>query len=265
MEVVSHHGRSTAYRYSDRSDASGPGLCCIHGSGGSHAVWKGQFRLADRTPIAAVDLSGHGESEDIDADPGYETLSAYTDDVVAVVEVTDCSVLVGNSLGGAVALSAALERDLDLDGLVLAGTGPRLPVLSDLLDWLKTDFEQAIEFLHGPDRLFHDPDPELQTTSKQLLTESSQPVVWRDFHTCNLFNVLGRLADVDLPAAAVVGEYDQLTPLRYHQYFAAEMPGCSVLRIEDAAHLAMLEQPRAFNAALSTFLDRIGHERPESD
>jgi pimeloyl-ACP methyl ester carboxylesterase len=207
--------------------------------------------------VAAVDLSGHGESDDIDADAGYETLSAYTDDVAAVVEATDCSVLVGHSLGGAVAIWAALERDLDLDGLVLAGTGPRLPVLSDLLDWLKTDFDRAVEFLHGSDRLFHDPDPELLAASTRRLRETGQPVTGRDFRTSNLFNVLGRLDEIDLPAAALVGEYDQLTPLRYHQYFAAEMPNCSVLQIEDAAHLSMLEQPQAFNAALSMFLDRL--------
>jgi pimeloyl-ACP methyl ester carboxylesterase len=268
METVRHHGRSTAYKYSDRSDEevagrdsgerrSPPGLCCIHGSGGSHEAWKSQFRLASQTPVAAVDLSGHGESEDIDADAGYETLSAYADDVVAVVEATDCSVLVGHSLGGAVALWVALERDLELDGLVLVGTGPRLPVLAELLDWLATDYERAIEFLHGPDRLLHDPEAKLRTESIRLLRAAGQPVVQRDFRTCNRFNVLGRLDEIDLPAAAIVGEYDQITPFRYHEYFTEELPNCSLVRIRNAAHLVMLEQPLAFNAVVSGFLDRL--------
>ncbi len=257
METVSHHGRSTAYSYSDRSSGRGPGLCCVHGSGGTHAVWSGQFRLAGRTPVAALDLSGHGESDDIDADAGYETLSAYTDDVEAVVETTGCSVLVGHSLGAAVALWAALERDLDLQGLVLTGAGPRLPVLSDLLDRLKDDFEAAVDFLHEPDRLFHDPDSELREASISRLQETGQTVTLRDFRTADRFNVIGRLDEIELPAAAVVGEYDQLTPLRYHQHFGEELSNCSVLRIQTAAHLAMLEQPQAFNAALSVFLDRI--------
>ncbi|MFD1641549.1 alpha/beta fold hydrolase [Halohasta litorea] len=257
METVRHHGRSTAYSYSDRSNGSGPGCCCIHGSGGSHAVWNGQFQLASRTPVAALDLSGHGESDDIDADAGYETLSAYTDDLEAVVEATDCSVLVGHSLGAAVALWAALERDLDLAGLVLTGAGPRLPVLSDLLEWLADDFEEAVEFLHEPDRLFHDPTPERREASINRLRKTGQAVTVRDFRTANRFNVIGRLDEIELPAAAVVGEYDQLTPLRYHQHFGEELSDCSVLRIQEAAHLAMLEQPQAFNAALSVFLDRI--------
>lgn len=115
-------------------------MVCIHGNGGSHAVWRGQWALAERTPLAAVDLSGHGESEDIEADSGYETLAAYAEDVVAVVEATDCGILVGHSLGGAVALWVAVEYDLPLKGLVLTGTGARLAVLSDLLALLETDY-----------------------------------------------------------------------------------------------------------------------------
>jgi len=256
MQTVDHHGRSTAYRYRDVSESGGPGLCCIHGSGGSHAVWEGQFELADRTPVAAVDLSGHGESEDIDADPGYETLAGYAEDVVAVAEATDCRVLVGHSLGGAVALSVALDDDISLAGLVLTATGARLAVLSDLIDLLVTDFEQALSFLHGPDRLFHDPDPEILERSRTLFAETGQAVTVRDFKTANRFDERGRLGEIELPATAIVGEHDRLTPLRYHRHFTAEMD-CSLLRIENAAHLLMLEQPAVFNSAVEMFLDRL--------
>ena len=259
MQTFRHHGRSTAYRYREASGATGSGLCCIHGSGGSHAVWEGQFELTERTPIAALDLSGHGESEDVDADPGYETLEAYAEDVVAVVDATDCRILLGHSLGGAVALWAALEHDLPLDGLVLTATGARLAVLSDLLALLETDFEHAVDFLHGPDRFFHDPEPETVHLSKGILAETGQSVTVRDFNTANQFDVRGRLDELTLPAAAIVGEYDQLTPLRYHRHFTQTMD-CSLLRIENTAHLPMLEQPETFNGAVSMFLDRLDRD-----
>lgn len=256
MQTVDHHGRSTAYRYRESRDSGGPGLCFVHGSGGSHAVWEGQFELVDRTPVAAVDLSGHGQSGDIDADPGYETLAAYAEDVAAVVDATDCRVVVGHSLGGAVALNVALEDDLPLSGLVLTATGARLAVLSDLIDLLVTDFEQAVDFLHGPGRLFHDPAPEMLEHSRTLLAKTGQAVTVRDFKTANSFDLRGQLGDIKLPATAIVGEYDRLTPLRYHRHFTAEMD-CSLLRIENAAHLAMLEQPAVFNSAVQMFLDRL--------
>ena len=256
MDRITHHGRTTVARTRGR-DTDGPGLLCVHGSGGSHAAWRAQFRLADTTPVTALDLSGHGESDDVDADPGYETLSAYVDDVVAVARAVDARVLVGNSLGGAVALTTALERDLDLDGLVLTGTGARLAVLDDLLTWLDDDFDRAVQFLHEPDRLFHEPSDALVEASTEVMYDAGQAVTSRDFRTCHGFDVRDRLEEVTTPSVAVVGVHDQLTPPWYHEYLADNLPACSYEEVPDAAHLAMLEQPAAFNAAVRAFLDDL--------
>lgn len=259
MQTVTHHGRATAYRQWSRGDSAeaGPTTLFVHGSGGAHGVWKAQSRLADDRPVVALDLSGHGESDDVDADPGGEALAAYVDDVVAVARETDASVLVGNSLGGAVVLALALDRDLPLDGLVLAGTGAKLSVLDDLLTWLETDFDQAVDFLHAPDRLFHDADERTLEVSRAGMYDAGQPVTARDFKTCHTFDVRNDLGDIDVPTLAVVGEYDKLTPPRYHEYLAEHIPECTVTVVDDAAHLAMLERPTAFNAALDDFLESL--------
>lgn len=256
METVRHHGRETVYEIADRG-GSGPALCCVHGSGGSRDVWKSQHRLADRHPVVALDLSGHGDSEDVDADPGYGTLSAYAADLVAVTEATDARVLVGNSLGGAVVMHVLLERDLDLDAAVLAGTGARMGVLDDLLGWLEDDFDRAVEFLHGRDRLFHDPDPELRDRSMDQMYACGQAVTRRDFLTCHEFDVRERVSEIDVPTLAVYGEHDQLTPPWFHEYLADEIEESDLVEIDDAAHMTMLEQPAAFNDAVATFLGGI--------
>lgn len=258
METVTHHGRETAYRRLDR-DGDGEPLLLIHGSGGSHAVWSAQAPLADDRPVIAPDLSGHGESDDVDASPGYETLSAYVDDTLAVARTTGARVLCGHSMGGAVVLSLLIERDADFapDGVILAGTGARLAVLDDLLRWLRSDFERAVEFLNGPDRLFHDPDDRLLSAASEALHEAGRAVTYRDFRTCHTFDVRGRLDEVDAPALAAVGEHDALTPPWYHEALAEGIPDAAWTTVDDAAHLAMLERPRSFNEAVSSFLGRI--------
>ncbi|WP_396612202.1 alpha/beta fold hydrolase [Haloferax sp. S1W] len=253
--TVDHHGRTTNYRIRD-AGGDGPTILCIHGSGGALGAWRGQFRLANEYPVAALDLSGHGDSDDVDADAGYETFSAYVDDVVAVADETDASVLIGNSLGGAVAMTLALERELDLDALVLTGTGAKLSVLQDLLEWLDDDFDKAVEFLHGDDHLLHTTDERFVEGSKQAMYDAGQAVTRRDFYSCHTFDVRDKLGDIDVPTLALVGEHDRLTPPSYHEYLATELPDCELATIEDAAHLAMLEQPKAFNAAVQDFLDR---------
>jgi pimeloyl-ACP methyl ester carboxylesterase len=256
MQTVRHNGRGTGYRVDDRGGDRTP-MLCVHGSGGFHGVWRGQTRLAEDRPVVSLDLSGHGGSEDVDADAGYEALSAYVDDVLAVARGTDARILVGNSLGGAVVLTAALEREYDLEGLVVAGSGAKLAVLEDLLVWLEEDFDRAVEFLHEPDRLFHDADEETVAASREAMWAAGQAVTSRDFRTCHRFDVRDRLGRVSTPTLAIVGENDQLTPRRYHEYLADEMPACQLAVVEDAAHLAMLERPGAFNAALDEFFDRF--------
>jgi len=255
MERLEHHGRETVYRHADRG-AAGPTLLFVHGSGSDRRVWNHQLGMADDHPVVAVDLSGHGESDDVTAEAGYECLAAYTTDVVAVADATDADVLVGNSLGGAVVLDALLDRDVDVDAAVLADSGARLAVLDDLLRWLDGDFDRAVEFLHGTDRLFHDADAELLERSRAAMYETGQRVTARDFRTCHEFDIRGELDRVDVPLLALCGEHDRLTPPHYHEHLAESVPDGELALIEDAAHLPMLERPEAFEAALRDFLAR---------
>lgn len=256
METVTHHDRTTAYRVSDRG-GDGPAVLFVHGSGGTHAVWKGQFRLSEEFPVASVDLSGHGESKDVDADPGWTTLSAYADDVLAVADAVGADVLVGNSLGGAVVQHVALEREAGFAGFGLVGTGAKLTVLEDMRVWLEEDFERAVAFLHEPDTFFHDPPEEYVELSREAMLATGRAVTERDFLTCHTFDVRAEVGRIATPTLAVTGEHDRLTPPSYHEFFAAELPNCRFALVEDAAHLSMLERPGAFNETLSAFLQDL--------
>ena len=256
MASVAHDGRRTTYRLDDRGGDGAPAVL-VHGSGGNRAVWRGQHRLADRWPVAAVDLSGHGDSDDVDVGAGPEAMAAYVDDVVAVARAVDARVLVGNSLGGAVALTLALEDRLALDALVLAGSGAKLAVREDLLGWLATDFDRAVDFLHASGRLLATDDPRYREASEAAMRAVGRRVTERDFRTCDAFDVRDRLDEVAVPTLALTGAADELTPPRYHRYLAEHLPRGRSTTLEDAAHLSMLERPAAFNAAVAAFLEDV--------
>ena len=255
MEWVNDSGRVTAYRQT-RPGASGPTALYVHGSGATHRVWGHQYASSGPTqPAVALDLSGHGDSDDISAGAGTEALDAYADDVVAVGRETDADVLVGNSLGGAIAQWVALERDWTPQAVVLLGTGPELPVFEGLQEWLANDWDRAVEFLHERDRLFHDTDHEAVSRSREQMEAVGQAVTRRDFMTCDGFDVRDRLGEIDVPVLAVCGEHDKLTPRAYHETLAREVPDGEVSFVPDAAHLAMVEQPEAFNDILESFIE----------
>jgi len=255
MEYVTHDGRETAYR-SVRAAGDGPTVLYVHGSGGTHRVWAHQYAPAGPVhPAVALDLSGHGDSADIDAEPGPGTLRAYAADVSAVARATGASVLVGNSLGGAVVLAILRDGLLDPDGVVLAGTGAKLAVHESLRTQLRADFPAAVGTLH--DDLLATADPELREQSRAQLRETGREVTLRDFLTCHRFDVRDCLGDLATPALAVVGDRDRLTPRSSHEYLARHLPNCELVVLPDAAHLAMLDRPTAFNDALAAFVEGL--------
>jgi pimeloyl-ACP methyl ester carboxylesterase len=257
MQTVHHDGRETAYRRTDYGNDAPPVLF-VHGSGGTHEIWANQYgRRENAYPAVALDLSGHGESEDVDTEPGIGTLDAYAEDVRAVARDTGARILVGNSLGGAVIQHLLLTDGVDPAGIVLAGTGAKLTVHEDLRTSLADDFDRAVEFLHGEDMLFHDADEETIAESKAAMHDVGRAVTERDFLSCHTFDVRDRLSELSTPALALVGDHDSLTPPKFHEFLAEEIPDAGIVTVTDAAHLAMLEQPDAFNGALDIFLNRI--------
>lgn len=256
VSTVHHHGRETAY---ETSPGTGVGLCCVHGSGGTRAVWKALRARADR-PVTALDLAGHGASADVETAAGAETLEAYVEDVAAVHRAADARVLVGNSLGGVVALQTVLSGPaaLDVEALVLVGSGARLAVAGSLRGLLATDFERTVEVLHGPDRLFHDPPERLREVSVTGMHAVGSAVTERDFLTCHRTDLRDRLDAVDVPVLALTGVHDELTPPRLSAAVAAGVPDGRAALVPAAAHLSMLERPGRVRALLGWFLDTVG-------
>ena len=60
------------------------------------------------------------------------------------------------------------------------------------------------------------------------------------------------------PVLVVVGTDDVITPPAKARTMAELVPGAELVEISGAGHLANLEQPEAFNAALGRFLARVG-------
>lgn len=90
----------------------GPPLVLLHGLGSNRAVWRPVLaQLAERFTVVAVDLPGHGDSPSLP--PGADaTPAGLATSVLAVIDSLGVKQvdIVGNSLGGWIALEVALRR-----------------------------------------------------------------------------------------------------------------------------------------------------------
>jgi pimeloyl-ACP methyl ester carboxylesterase len=193
----------------------------IHGSGGSAASWQFQTDYFGPERAIAIDLPGHGQRADtLPAEATVLDYARIVHDIVTRELQLDHPIIAGHSLGGAIALTMALEYGQELGGLILVGTGARLRVLPAILEEAR---QQSI-------------------------------VTYRDWAACNSFDIMTRLNEIHLPTLIICGANDPLTPMKYSQYMHDRIAGSTLRIIPNAAHDVMREQPELVNAAIEEWL-----------
>jgi pimeloyl-ACP methyl ester carboxylesterase len=237
--------------YATRGQSGAP-VVFVHGAGDNHLVWNGQLAVLSALVRAyALDLPGHGRST------GMGRRSIY-DYAVAVCEFLDKlrldrAILVGVSMGGAIAQTFGLEFPDRVLGLGLVGTGARLRVAPAFLDGLRNDFPATahliVENCFAPGAL----DLMKRQSEKQLLRCGKQ-VVYDDYAACDSFSVITRLNEIHAPALILCGDQDRMTPVKYSQYLAAQIPNAQLKIIPGAGHMVMLEKPEQVTLALREWI-----------
>jgi pimeloyl-ACP methyl ester carboxylesterase len=227
-----------------------PRFVFIHGAGATHRVWRYQTRAFPGS--VALDLPGHPIGG------GYSTISEYAKFVIGAIRGRGLAsvVLVGHSMGGAIAIEIALSRPQFLAGIVLVGSGARLRVTPVIKDEVTRDYAHAAEVLadwaYSPKS-----DPKLRRASVQELLDLPAQVTYGDFVACDHFDEMNEINHIDLPTLLICGEDDALTPVKYSQYMREKIPNARIVIIPDAGHSVMLEKPDELNNALRSFLDEI--------
>ncbi len=241
----------------DPAEKKGQRVIYVHGTGCNTKVWENHMEALSEshTPVA-IDLPGHGQSEGC----GFRGAADYSNFVIKLAEFLewDRFVVAGHSLGGAIALTTAVYHSDMINGLLLIDTGARLRVHPDIL---KTALEAAQTGMPMPI------DPALtyarstpQSVIDDIQAKTSDTDLWvtyGDWICDDSFDFLARLKNIDVPALAICGEEDRLTPPKYHQFFQKNMPRCQLAVIKNAGHWVYVEQPEEFTRVVKAFLDSL--------
>jgi pimeloyl-ACP methyl ester carboxylesterase len=234
-----------------------PPLVLIHGAGGTHLYWPPEIRRLAGYCVYAIDLPGHGKSAICD---GQQSVDEYAQHLVQWLESVQLrrAVVVGHSMGSAIALALAIHHPEYVVGLGLISAGARLRVLPNLLNYVadQTTFEKAADILVSYSFSSNAPPRLVELASKRML-ETRQSVLYGDLQACNRFDVMDRLGAVHQPTLVICGAEDQMTPLRYAQFLSSAIPNARLCVIPNTGHMVMLEQPRLVADSLLAFFQEI--------
>jgi pimeloyl-ACP methyl ester carboxylesterase len=226
----------------------------IHGAGSSHLIWGSQVRaLGDRARALALDLPGHFKSDGV----GRDSIAAYAEVVLQFLDALalERAIVVGHSMGGAIAQSLALAYPDRVAALALVATGARLRVSPAFLEGFQNDFENTVDKISAY-YFARDADPRLIEKSAALLRACGQLIVLGDFTACNGFDASERIPQISVPTLVLGGTEDQLTPPKSSEFLAVKIPDAQLVLIDGAGHHVMIEKADAVNRVLKEFVQR---------
>jgi pimeloyl-ACP methyl ester carboxylesterase len=236
----------------------------IHGAGGNHLYWPSEIRRLPGFRIFAPDLPGHGKS----AGPGQQSIETYAQLIVDWLETLGLhrAAFIGHSMGGGIALDLALHHSEHVLGLGLIDTAARLKVSPDILAEAAspTTFHRAVEIVSSA--FFSQfADPHLVELAAARMIETRSTVFYGDFLACDQFDVSDQIQQIHQPVLVLCGAEDRLTPPRYSEFLAGQIPNARLEVISQAGHMVMLEQPHVVAAHLAKFLGNLSYHAGETD
>jgi len=226
-----------------------------HGYSATSQMWKGQIEaLSKDHKLVIWDMRGHGQTDSPD------DLSLYSEphtvaDMAALLDHVGAekAVIGGLSLGGYMSLAFHRAHPERTRALLIIDTGPGYKNDEARAGWNANALKRA-ERLEAEGLAALGGSPEVRAaqhrSAKGLANAARGMLTQRDAA------VISSLPDVKVPSIVIVGADD--TPfLAASDYMAAKIPGAKKVVIEGAGHAANIDQPAAFNAALTEFLEGL--------
>ena len=237
--------------------ALGQNVLYVHGTGCDARVWDRHMEVVSRahTPIA-VDLPGHGES----SGGGFRGVADYAYFAVALAEALGWKkfVMAGHSLGGGIIQAAALYAPENVKAMILVDTGARLRVAPQIMEYARACAEGKNPPILNPRIGFSLTTDQEILDQVKIITDDAEPTVtFKDWIADDSCDFLSRVSEFSLPSLAIVGEDDELTPVRYAEFFSKNMSNCKISIIKRAGHWTFYEQPDEFDRAVISFLQGL--------
>jgi pimeloyl-ACP methyl ester carboxylesterase len=275
-------------RVSVMTMGQGREVLLIHGLGATKASFYDTAAALsqDGYRVHALDLPGFGSSSKPATGP--YTARWFADTVVDLMDqlMIDRAHLVGNSMGGRVALEVALREPERVGGLALLcpavafvkrGYHPIVRIARPELAFLPHKFRRAMvsSTFHG---LFHDTDALDPYVSDVVIDEFQRLYASpsarfaflsaaRNIYLEKPFGKHGfysRLADLERPALFVWGSHDTLIPPGFKRHVAEWLPRAEQIVLDGCGHVPQVERPDQTNGLIRRFLaqsDALGGAR----
>ena len=277
--TVRIHGHEVVYRIGGPPTEEGaPVLLLIHGMAGSSETWRAVApQLARTHTVIAPDLLGHGASDKPRHDYSLGAFASGLRDLLVALGV-DRATLVGQSLGGGVAMQFAYQHPELCERLVLVCSGGLGPDVSWILRALTLPGSEYLMPLLFPGFVRDAGDAVRRQLGRLGVRAPHVEEEWRGYASLTdpetrqaFIKTLRAVVDLGgqsvsahdrlylaelLPTLIVWGERDRIIPVAHAHVAHEAMPGSELVLFPHAGHFPHVEDPMRFLEVLEDFLAR---------
>ncbi|MGI9068621.1 MAG: alpha/beta fold hydrolase [Pyrinomonadaceae bacterium] len=253
----------------------GDPILCVHGLGANIFTWRHFISpFSQKNKLILVDLRGFGSSPK-PANKNY-SIEQHADDVYKIILKDDLTklTLVGNSLGGGIALLVALrlcEQDpTRLSKLVLIDAGAYKEYLPGYLKLMRSFLGKLIVY-SGPSKLaarfvlkasYYDKnkitEQQVKAYADPLASEGGRNALLQTARHCipsNSDEIIRKLKNITVPTLILWGRHDGVIPLRVGELLDQALPDSKLEVFEECGHIPQEEKPEETIASISKFMD----------
>jgi len=246
----------------------GPALVLLHGLSATHVNWERTIpAFADRWRVVAPDLPGHGRSDKPDAPYTIDFYAGVVRSLGRELGLKE-AVVVGNSLGGQIAVELALTYPAWTRALVLVAPAGRfnlgLRTIASAVGAVATEGVLRSTLPRALERCFFDPTCDAAVRRRAILAALMAGEESGAFARAVARSLAGALAAgrqplhlVTQPTLVVWGREDRIVTFAGSRRLLARVPHARLVAFDRCGHLPMLEHPERFNAALAEFLRTV--------
>ncbi|WP_275372651.1 alpha/beta fold hydrolase [Clostridium tertium] len=215
----------------------------IHGTGCNHTIFDALIKLLPDYNCYAIDLPGHGESEDT----GYN-FNNYVNSVVEFIKDMDNVLIVGHSLGGSIGLAVCAKKLPNITGLMTLSSGATFHKLDK--DFLAKIHEGKVDkkFLLKESGSILNLD-----VLKSLTKMESDTISIKDFYVDEELDIRECLKDIDVKTHVITGANDKVGLPEYSELIAKEVKVSRLTLVPGYKHMLFLAKKRLIAQYIKEF------------
>ncbi|GAA0763166.1 alpha/beta fold hydrolase [Psychroflexus lacisalsi] len=249
--------------YLDKGE--GETILLLHGLGSTKADWNMQVDIFSKHyRVIAPDLRGHGNSSKPENRSEYGISLCAEDNQLLLQElaIKQC-VIVGFSMGGAIAFEMAVKHPKLISKLIVVNTAPDFNDLGEMGKEMIKDRTRILETVgieplakQIAESMFPE-DEQLELREAFYNRAKMNPVesYFNSFITLMEWGVGEKIKDIKVPTLVIASDLDY-TPVSLKEAYAKKMKDSKVEVVSQSRHGVTMDQPTQFNSIVLNFLEK---------